>query len=67
VGWAPCAGNTSRRRLRAVAEENKISLKIQYGQVYIQLPTDDLEALEMAEKAIQFMKSYITMEAEGRG
>lgn len=42
--------------------EKKIPLKIQYGDIYIQLPIDDLEALEMAEKAIQFMKSYITHE-----
>jgi len=45
-----------------MSEKNKIPLKIQYGGVYIQLPVDDLEALDMAEKAIQFMKAYITSE-----
>ena len=34
-------------------------LKLQFRGVYIQLPLDDIEALEMAEKAIQFMKSVV--------
>lgn len=34
-------------------------LKLQFRGVYIQLPPDDIEALDMAEKAIQFMKSVV--------
>ena len=34
-------------------------LKLQFRGVYIQLPPDDIEALEMAEKAIKFMKSVV--------
>ena len=35
------------------------SLKIQYRNVLIQIPQDDVEAIEFAEKALAFMKKEI--------
>lgn len=37
-------------------------LKIQYGDVYIQLPRNDLKALAMAKKAIEFMENVVKNE-----
>jgi len=37
-------------------------LKIQYGDMYIQLPRNDLKALAMAKQAIEFMQNVVKNE-----
>lgn len=47
-------------------KEGTQPLVIQYQGVFIQLPPNDLEALEMAERAIIFMKGVIKKEARNQ-
>jgi len=38
--------------------ERKPLLKIQYGDVYVSLPTDDLEAIQFVDDVLQFFLDY---------
>lgn len=40
-------------------------IKIQYGETYIQAPTDDPEALEFVIKWLEFLKEVLEQVAEG--
>ncbi len=42
-----------------MSEDKNQPIKIQYRGVYIQLPPNDLEALDFAKKAIRFMIKYL--------
>lgn len=39
-------------------------LKIQYGEVYIQIPPNDLEAIALAKQALEFMENIIRKQME---
>ena len=39
-------------------------VKIQYGDIFIQIPTNDLNAIALAKEALEFMESVVRKRQE---
>lgn len=64
VAPTPSIEGVGRRDFMQSEIDKGQSLKIQYGDVYIQIPPNDLKAIDLAREALEFMAERIRSQAK---